>query len=270
MRRLEFCPEVLGGDVILPRAGRAGTGVKPAAAAAFHQRRPRRRRDRMGGAAPDASTATGRPLGAAHAGGRGRHAALHPGASAASSDERIEPFTGFALDASARSPSSSCSTSPSAPATAPLALRPGRYCFELFVKASNARAPKLERPSSTCWSRSTSTTTRRRPRGLPHRLPDDACRACGASWPARNGCRAATPARASPDTQAARRATGSGPWRPSPWRRGTSRAAPAPRAARAARSGSRRRRCRPAAAAAAAAGASSSIIRLSWPRVIAR
>jgi hypothetical protein len=57
----------------------------------------------------------------------------------------VEPFSGFALDAR-RSLSKFIVFDVSERARgAPLKLQPGRFYFELFVKASNARQPKLER-----------------------------------------------------------------------------------------------------------------------------
>jgi hypothetical protein len=60
-------------------------------------------------------------------------------------DNCAERFTGFALDAR-RSVSKFILFDVAERArAAPLRLQPGRYYFELYVKASNARQPKLER-----------------------------------------------------------------------------------------------------------------------------
>lgn len=141
MRKLEFCPEVVGGDVILPRPGAA------------------------------ARTRLLLPLhfcNAGHAGGVIEWVALRvtPEADAERpvllspvaevdmqrfiharrrlSEECMEAFTGFTLDAR-RSVSRFILFDVAERARAePLALHAGRYYFELYVKASNAGRPKLE------------------------------------------------------------------------------------------------------------------------------
>jgi hypothetical protein len=143
MRKVQFCPEVVGGDVILPRAGRTAGRVRLLLPLHFSN--------------------------AGHAGGVIEWVALRvtPEADAdhptllspvaevdmqrfihgrrCLTEECIEPFTGFALDAR-RSVSRFILFDVAERArAAPLEFQPGRHYFELFVKASNARQPRLER-----------------------------------------------------------------------------------------------------------------------------
>jgi hypothetical protein len=60
-------------------------------------------------------------------------------------EECIEPFTGFALDARRSASKFILFDVAERARAAPLEIQPGRYYFEVFVKASNARQPKLER-----------------------------------------------------------------------------------------------------------------------------
>jgi hypothetical protein len=144
MRKLEFCPEVLGGDVIVPRAGRAGAGARLLLPLHFTN--------------------------AGHAGGIVEWVALRvthrddadhtvlmsPVAEVdmqrfiqarrrLTDDNCIEPFSGFALDARRSLSKFILFDVAERGRGAPLSLRCGRYYFELFVKASNAARPKLER-----------------------------------------------------------------------------------------------------------------------------
>jgi hypothetical protein len=144
IRKLEFCPEVLGGDVILPRAGRAAGSARVLLPLHF--------------------------CNAGHAGGIVEWVALrvtfegdadHPillspvaevdmqrfihARRRLTDDNCSEPFTGFALDARRSISKFILFDVAERPRTAPLRLQPGRHYFELFVKASNARQPKLER-----------------------------------------------------------------------------------------------------------------------------
>lgn len=143
IRKLQFCPEVLGGDVILPRAGRTSARMRLLLPLHFTN--------------------------AGHAGGVIEWVALRVTTQADAdrpvlmspvaevdmqrfiqgrrclTEECIEPFTGFALDAR-RSASKFILFDVAERARCdPLGLQPGRHYFELFVKASNARQPKLER-----------------------------------------------------------------------------------------------------------------------------
>jgi hypothetical protein len=144
LRKLEFCPEVVGGDVILPRAGRAAGTARLLLPLHF--------------------------CNAGHAGGIVEWVALRvtPEADAdrpillspvaevdmqrfiharrrLTDDNCSEPFTGFALDARRSVSRFILFDMAERGRAAPLRLQPGRYYFELFVKASNARQPKLER-----------------------------------------------------------------------------------------------------------------------------
>jgi len=56
----------------------------------------------------------------------------------------MEAFAGFALDARRSASRFVLFDVAERARAAPLALQEGRYYFELFVKASNARQPKLE------------------------------------------------------------------------------------------------------------------------------
>jgi hypothetical protein len=144
IRKLEFCPEALGGDVILPRVGRVAGRVRLLLPLHFCN--------------------TG------HAGGIVEWVALrltfdgdadHPTllspvaevdmqrfihAKRQLTEENCnEPFTGFALDARRSLSKFVLFDVAERVRATPLALQPGRYYFELFVKASNANKPKLER-----------------------------------------------------------------------------------------------------------------------------
>jgi hypothetical protein len=85
----------------------------------------------------------------------------------------------------ARSPSSSCSTSPSAPARRRSLSGPGALLRALRQgeqrPGAEARALVRARAGAEAPGR-----LRRRPRGLPHRLPGDRCRAHGARSPSPN------------------------------------------------------------------------------------
>jgi hypothetical protein len=54
----------------------------------------------------------------------------------------------------------------------PLELRPGRYRFEVFMKASHAAEPRLERTFEHILTDKQIEEYRRRRHGLPHQLPD--------------------------------------------------------------------------------------------------
>ena len=196
-----------------------------------------------------------RALAADDPGRRGRYAAFIQAKRRLEEEHTIEPSSASPSTGGAPRRSSCFSTWPKARRAA-AELRPGRYCFELFLKASNRSQPRLElRFEHTLepkqledyrnGRRFTSSTTKSR------------CPACR-PWPARNGCRARrrTSSPAAPETRA---------FASFSWRRDTARARRAPREARCTMATSRI-----ISAPSAADGASSSITRLSCPRVIAR
>jgi hypothetical protein len=144
IRKLEFCPEVVAGDVIVPRAGRAAGTARLLLPLHFAN--------------------------SGHAGGIVEWVALrvtfeaeadHPvllspvaevdmqrfihARRRLTDDNCSEPFSGFALDARRSSSKFILFDVAERPRVASLRLQAGRYYFELFVKASNARQPKLER-----------------------------------------------------------------------------------------------------------------------------
>jgi len=144
IRKLEFCPEVLGGDVILPRAGRAASGARLLLPLHFANA------GHAGGIVEWVA------LRVTHQDHADHSVLLSPVAEVdmqrfiqarrrLTEENCIEPFSGFALDAR-RSLSKFIVFDVAERARgAPLRLQCGRYYFELFVKASNARRPKLER-----------------------------------------------------------------------------------------------------------------------------
>ena len=216
---LEFCPEVLGGDVILPRT--TGRGRRAAAAAAaVHQRRLCRRHHRVDRGAADGRRARPTRLAAARPGGRGRHAALHPGQAAARAENTIEPFTRFALEGrrslakfvlfdhaerDAGASRSSCARGATA----------SSFSSRRRVRASRSSSA----PSSTCSSRSSiedySAGSTVYLINYDISLPSVRRALAGPEWLPRARLASSTPPAC---------ARGWGPWRPSPWRRGTARA----------------------------------------------
>jgi hypothetical protein len=60
-------------------------------------------------------------------------------------DNTLEPFTSFALEGRRSLAKFVLFDIAERPRAAPLHLQPGRYGFELFIKANNSRLPKLER-----------------------------------------------------------------------------------------------------------------------------
>lgn len=145
MRMLEFRPEVLAGDVILPRAGKAaGSAARLLLPLQFSN----------GGCAggivewvavrltPDGDNARSvllSPVGEVDM-QRFIHAKRR-----LTEDNTLEPFTAFALEGKRALAKFVLFDIAERPRAAPLRLQPGRYGFELFVKASNSRQPKLER-----------------------------------------------------------------------------------------------------------------------------
>ena len=144
VRLFEFAPEVLAGDVILPRASRLAGEVKLLLPLQF----------------TNAGHADGIiewvALRLTVDGRTDRSVLLSPVAEVdmqrfiqakrrLDSENTIEPFTGFALEGK-RSVAKFVLFDLAERARAqPLQLRPGRYAFELFVKSSATRQPKLER-----------------------------------------------------------------------------------------------------------------------------
>ena len=144
VRLFEFAPEVLAGDVILPRASRLAGEVKLLLPLQF----------------TNAGHADGIiewvALRLTVDGRADRSVLLSPVAEVdmqrfihakrrLDSENTIEPFTGFALEGR-RSVAKFVLFDLAERARAePLQLRPGRYAFELFVKSSATRQPKLER-----------------------------------------------------------------------------------------------------------------------------
>jgi hypothetical protein len=141
-RSIAFAPEILGGDVILPRSSTSG-GIKFLLPLQF--------------------------VNAGHGGGvvhwvalrltvdgdTSRSMLLSPVAEVDMQSflrakrrletENVEPFTGFALDGK-RALAKFVLFEPAEQARgAPLRLRPGRYAFELFYRAAGMREPRRER-----------------------------------------------------------------------------------------------------------------------------
>jgi hypothetical protein len=144
IRKLEFCPEVVGGDVILPRGGRAAGSARVLLPLHFCNA------GHAGGIVEWVA------LRVTFEGDADRPILLSPVAEVdmqrfiharrrLAEDNCSEPFTGFALDARRSISKFILFDIAERPRAAPLRLQPGRHYFELFIKASNARQPKLER-----------------------------------------------------------------------------------------------------------------------------
>jgi hypothetical protein len=142
-RMLEFCPEVLGGDVILPRPGRPGEGAKMLLPLQFS----------------NAGYADGViewiAIRLTVDGARDRSVLLSPVAEVdmqrfiqakrqLEQENMIEPFTSFALEGRRSLAKFVLFDHAEKRRAGRLELQPGRYSFELFVKAMK-RQPKLER-----------------------------------------------------------------------------------------------------------------------------
>jgi len=143
-RALEFAPEVLAGDVILPRASRAAGDVKLLLPLQF----------------TNAGHADGIvewvALRLTIDGQAQRSVLLSPVAEVdmqrflqakrrLDPENTIEPFTSFALEGKRAVAKFVLFDVAERGRAEPLRLRPGRYAFELFVKSSATRQPKLER-----------------------------------------------------------------------------------------------------------------------------
>lgn len=144
LRLLEFAPEVLAGDVILPRASRVAGDVKLLLPLQFS----------------NAGHADGIiewvALRLTIDGQADRSVLLSPVAEVdmqrfiqakrkLDTENTIEPFTAFALEGRRSLAKFVLFDIAERPRAQPLQLRPGRYAFELFVKSSATRQPKLER-----------------------------------------------------------------------------------------------------------------------------
>ena len=143
-RALEFAPEVLAGDVILPRASRVAGDVKLLLPLQF----------------TNAGHADGIvewvALRLTIDGQAQRSVLLSPVAEVdmqrflqakrrLDPENTIEPFTSFALEGKRAVAKFVLFDVAERGRAEPLRLRPGRYAFELFVKSSATRQPKLER-----------------------------------------------------------------------------------------------------------------------------
>lgn len=143
-RMLEFCPEVLGGDVILPRPGGPSDGVKLLLPLQFSNAgyadgiiewiavrlTVNDRRDRSVLLSPVAEVDMQRFIQAKRL---------------LEQENTIEPFTSFALEGRRSLAKFVLFDHAEKRRAERLELQPGRYSFELFVKAMNTRQPKLER-----------------------------------------------------------------------------------------------------------------------------
>ena len=143
LRALEFAPEVIAGDVIVPRSSRAGRDVKLLLPLQFVN---------SGGADGVVEWVA---LRLTIDGDINRSVLLSPVAEVDMQrfiqarrkldDNAVEPFVGFPLEAR-RSAAKFVLFDLAEKARSPgLSLRPGRYAFELFVKSTANRSPKLER-----------------------------------------------------------------------------------------------------------------------------
>ena len=143
IRKLKFCPEVVGGDVILPRPGGAGRvrlllplhfsnaghagGVIEWVALRLT---PEADADRPVLLSPVAEVDMQRFIQAKRM--------LEEG-------NTIEPFTSFALEGKRTAAKFVLFDHAEKNRARPLELRPGRYSFELFIKATHSRQPQLAR-----------------------------------------------------------------------------------------------------------------------------
>lgn len=145
MRMFEFRPEVLGGDVILPRAGKAaGSAARLLLPLQFSNS------GYAGGIIEWLA------LRLTLDGDNARSVLLSPVAEidmqrfiqarrSLTDDNTLEPFAGFALEGKRALAKFVLFDVAERPRAAPLRLQPGRYGFELFIKASNSPHPRLER-----------------------------------------------------------------------------------------------------------------------------
>ncbi|HEU4825073.1 MAG TPA: hypothetical protein VFS85_01255 [Dongiaceae bacterium] len=142
-KTLEFCPEILGGDVILPRPRAIGDRPRLLLPLQFSNRgyadgivewlalrlTPDGRSERSLLLSPVAEVDMQRFIQAKRK----------------LDDTAIEPFTAFPLEGRRSLAKFVLFDLAEKARSAPLSLRPGRYTFELFVKSTANRSPKLER-----------------------------------------------------------------------------------------------------------------------------
>jgi len=143
-KMLEFCPEVLGGDVILPRAAISGGRVRLLLPLQFNNTGHADgivewiairltldgRSDQSLLLSPVAEVDMQRFIQAKRM--------LEEG-------NTIEPFTSFALEGKRTAAKFVLFDRAEKNRARPLELRPGRYSFELFIKATHSRQPQLAR-----------------------------------------------------------------------------------------------------------------------------
>jgi hypothetical protein len=143
-RALEFAPEVLAGDVILPRASRVAGDVKLLLPLQFTN------------AGHSDGIVEWVALRLTIDGQAQRSVLLSPVAEVdmqrflqakrrLDPENTIEPFTSFALEGKRAVAKFVLFDLAERGRAEPLRLRPGRYSFELFMKSSATRQPKLER-----------------------------------------------------------------------------------------------------------------------------
>lgn len=144
IRALEFAPEVLAGDVILPRASRVAGETRLLLPLQFTN----------SGYADGIIEWVALRL---TIDGRTEHSMLMSPVAEVDmqrfiqakrrldTENTIEPFTAFALEGRRSVAKFVLFDVAERPRARPLNLRPGRYAFELFVKSTATKQPKLER-----------------------------------------------------------------------------------------------------------------------------
>jgi hypothetical protein len=143
VRALEFAPEVLAGDVILPRASRLGGDVKFLLPMQFTN------------AGASDGVVEWVALRLTVDGQIDRSILFSPVAEVdmqrfiqakrrLDAENTIEPFTAFALEGRRSLAKFILFDLAEKGRREPLALRPGRYAFEVFIKSTAGRSPKLQ------------------------------------------------------------------------------------------------------------------------------
>jgi hypothetical protein len=141
--KLQFCPQVLGGDVILPRRGE-GENARLLLPLQFSN------------AGLEDGLVEWLAVRLTRDGDHRRSVLLSPVGEVdmprfigqkrkITAENTIEPFTGFPLEGRRALAKFVLFDVAERPRADPLEVRAGRYTFELFIKASNARQPRLER-----------------------------------------------------------------------------------------------------------------------------